>query len=131
MTDKVKEARALIEQIVEELEAEKDELKSALAALNSDGFRRDGQARGSAPRRRGQRARRGQRQEQFLKAVARHAGEPVSVLAKEIGVPPQQLYPIARRLVDGDRIVKKGRGYALASNGSRRPARRAKTKQTT
>jgi predicted transcriptional regulator len=62
--------------------------------------------------------------------VARYTGEPVSVLAKEIGIPPQQLYPIAKKLVDDNRIVKSGRGYELTSNGRGSPARRAKTKQT-
>jgi hypothetical protein len=132
VTDKVKQARALIERVVEELEAERQELTSALAALGRDGFSRDGRQRAAArPRPKRQRARRGQRQEQFLKAVARHAGEPVSVLAREIGIPPQQLYPIAKKLIDDDRIVKSGRGYELTSNGRRGPATRANTKQST
>jgi hypothetical protein len=129
--DKVTQARALIERVVKELEAEREELKSALEALGQDGFSRDGRPPAAArPRAKRPRARRGQRQEQFLRAVGRHAGEPVSALAAEIGVPPPQLYPIAKKLIDDDRIVKSGRGYELTSNG-KRTLRAGRMKQTT
>ena len=42
----------------------------------------------------------------------------MSVLAKEMGVPPQQLYPIARKLQKEKLIVKRGSGFALKAGSA-------------
>lgn len=115
MSDAIEQARAAIEQRLAELEGEGGRLRRALAdlgAASNGGTRAQTRSRRAAPRRK-RRARRGQRREQFLKAVESRVGEPVSVLAKEIGVPPQQLYPIARKLREEKLIVKEGAGFAL------------------
>ena len=57
------------------------------------------------------RAGRGERQVQFLNVVRDHPGEPISKIANEMGVRPQQLYPIARRLSDQGAIAKFNGGY--------------------
>ena len=113
MSEAIERARAIIENGLAELESERSRLHRALADLDSASGRTPAHSR-RATRNGGRRARRGQRREEFLKAVGLRAGEPVSVLAQEIGVPPQQLYPIARKLHAEELIVKHDRGFALA-----------------
>ena len=39
----------------------------------------------------------------------------MSQIAKEMGVAPNQLYPVARRLREKGEIRKRGKGYAVKS----------------
>lgn len=93
-----------------ELENERKAIEAALASLDEKSA---GKPTGSKRRRRSvaRRARRGERQVQFLDVVREHPGEPISEIAKEMGVRPQQLYPIARRLSDQGAIAKFNGGY--------------------
>jgi len=45
--------------------------------------------------------------------VKKNPGVPVSGIAKDIGIAPQQLYPVARRLHENGQIRKRGKGYAV------------------
>jgi CRP-like cAMP-binding protein len=113
MADVVDQARRAIESRLHELEDEARRLRDALTSLGdhrpSTARRRT--RRRSTPRR----ARRGQRQEQFLAAVKKNPGAPVSEIAKDIGVAPSQLYTVARRLHEKGEIRKRGKGYAVKS----------------
>ncbi len=93
-----------------ELENERKAIEAALASLDEKSA---GKPTGSKRRRRSvaRRARRGERQVQFLTVVRDHPGEPMAELAREMGVRPQQLYPIARRLSDEGAIAKFNGGY--------------------
>jgi DNA-binding MarR family transcriptional regulator len=64
------------------------------------------------------------RQAQFLELLRSKPGSSVSELAREMGVQPQQLYAIARRLTASGAIAKRDGGYAVVdatftSDGSR------------
>ena len=118
MADTINEVEKLIRGRLTELEAEARRLRSVLSGL--DGGRR--RARGGPQRRAGgppastvrvRRAPRGQRQAQFLDAVTRKPGEPMAQIAREMDVPPKQLYTIARRLREQGRIRKRGKGFAI------------------
>jgi predicted Rossmann fold nucleotide-binding protein DprA/Smf involved in DNA uptake len=98
-------ARALIESRLEQLELERARLREALGHLGPRPARRP------ARRARSKRAGRGQRQAQFLELVAAKPGAPVAELAREMGVRPQQLYAIARRLTESGAIAKRDGGY--------------------
>jgi hypothetical protein len=111
MQDVLAEARKVIETRLKELEDEAQKLRDVLA--NLDGGKPTRRRRRRPPSTR--RAPRGQRQEEFLIAVKRNPGVPVGQIAKEIGVAPQQLYPIARRLHQKGEIRKRGKGYAVKS----------------
>ncbi len=111
MADVVEQARRVIETRLHELEAETRRLRNALTSL---GDRRPSTARRRTKRQTAtRRAPRGQRQKQFLDAVKKNPGAPVSEIAKDIGVAPQQLYPVARRLHEKGEIRKQGKGYAV------------------
>ena len=112
MADVVDQARKAIESRLHELEDEARRLRDALTSL---GGRKPARSRRRTTSRRAatRRAPRGQRQQQFLAAVKKNPGAPVSEIAKEIGVPPQQLYPIARRLREKGEIRKRGKGYSI------------------
>jgi DNA invertase Pin-like site-specific DNA recombinase len=112
MPDVLDQAREAIETRLIELEAEARRLKSALRGLGV-GKPAGGRRRLATKRRSTTRAPRGQRQEQFLAAVRKNPGTPVSEIAKQIGASPSQLYTIARRLHQQGRIRKRGKGYAL------------------
>lgn len=110
MADVVDQARKAIEARLAELEDEARRLRDALTSLGDHGLStRRRTSRRTATRR----APRGQRQQQFLAAVKKNPGAPVSEIAKDIGVSPQQLYPIARRLREQGEIRKRGKGYAV------------------
>lgn len=115
MADVLDEARRAIEARLRELEDEARDLKDALMRLGGGklkvGRRRTTTRRRSTTRR----APRGQRQEQFLAAVKKNPGAPVSQIAKDIGVAPNQLYTVARRLHQKGEIRKRGKGYAVKS----------------
>ena len=113
-TSAIDRARALIESRLEQLERERDQLREALAHLcGSSARRRRGPGR---PRgRSGNRARRGQRQAEFLSKLKASPGATVPEIAREMGVQPQQLYAIARRLIASGEIVKRDGSYAVTS----------------
>lgn len=108
--DSIDQARKLMTDRLSELENERKAIEAALASLDEKSA---GKPTGSKRRRRSvaRRARRGERQVQFLDVVREHPGEPISEIAKEMGVRPQQLYPIARRLSDQGAIAKFNGGY--------------------
>ncbi len=112
MTDVVDQARKTIEARLRELEDEARRLRDALTTLEV------ASPRPATPHHtpvNTRRAPRGQRQQQFLVAVKKNPGAPVSEIAKDIGVSPQQLYPVARRLREKGEIRKQGKGYAVKS----------------
>jgi predicted Rossmann fold nucleotide-binding protein DprA/Smf involved in DNA uptake len=119
MPDVVADARRMIEGRLRELEAEASRLRGALASLGGDRPRSTRARRrpaASGRRRSGTRKRapRGQREAEFLAAVEKSPGAKVSAIAEEMGVPPNQVYGLARRLHRAGRIRKRrGGGYAL------------------
>ena len=114
MPDMLDQARKAIEARLHELEDEARHLRDALGSL--DHHRLRGRRRPTATKRStARRAPRGQRQKQFLAAVKKNPGTPVSEIAKEMGVAPSQLYPVARRLRQKGEIRKRGKGYAVKS----------------
>ena len=100
-------ARALIEARLSELERERARLREALALLGTAPARRPG--RRSSTKRAG----RGQRQAEFLELLGSKPGASISELAREMGVQPQQLYAIARRLTDSGAIAKRDGSYVV------------------
>lgn len=118
-TDAVQKAKELLRSRLDELDAERTQLEHALRSLGSS--RRPSAAAKPArqPRTRrrsaGKRARRGQREEEFLSQIKRNPGAKISDIAGSIGVAPQQLYPIARRLSDSGKVTRKGEGFELAA----------------
>ena len=107
-------ARALIESRLEQLERERDQLREALAHLGGSPARRR-RGPGRPPGRSGKRARRGQRQAEFLSKLKASPGAKVPEIAREMGVQPQQLYAIARRLIASGEIVKRDGSYVVTS----------------
>jgi len=103
----VARARALIESRLSELEAERTRLRGALAHLDSTPTVR------RAKRASGKRAGRGQRQAEFLDLLRSKPGSSMSELAREMGVQPQQLYAIARRLTASGAITKRDGSYVV------------------
>ena len=116
MPDVLDRARAVIEGQLHELEDEAKRLRKALASL--DHHRLRGRRRPTTttkPRSTARRAPRGKRQQEFLAAVKKNPGAPVSQIAKDMGVAPSQLYTVARRLHEKGEILKQGNGYAVKS----------------
>jgi hypothetical protein len=111
MPDLLDRARKAIETQLRELEDEARRLRDALASL--DHHRLRGRRPPTTRRSTARRAPRGQRQKQFLAAVKKNPGTPVSQIAKDMGVAPNQLYPIARRLHEKGEIRKQGKGYTV------------------
>jgi transposase-like protein len=117
----VDRARKFIEDRLGEIEKEAASLRAALTSLERTTGRPPARrSRTSPPSKTSRRrATRGQRQEEFLAALNANPGAPMSHIAREIGVRPQQLYPIAHRLTDAGRIFKRrGGGYALSASGA-------------
>lgn len=104
---------------------ERDRLHKALAALNGTAAkkvaprRRRASTEGSkarAPRRRSdKRAPRGARQQQFLELLRKSPQLPLPQMAKTMGVPATQLYPLAKRLAAAGKIERAEPGYQLVS----------------
>jgi transposase-like protein len=111
------QARALIQARLEELERERGRLREALAHLGTNPTRRP------AKRSSAKRAGRGQRQAEFLELLRSKPGASMSELAREMGVQPQQLYAIARRLSASGAIAKRDGSYVVVEG---RPAANAK-----
>jgi hypothetical protein len=118
-SDAVQQAKELLQNRLAELDAERKQLEHALSSLGTSRSRRPGpKASGSAPRRRrsgGKRARRGQREAEFMSQIRDKPGAKISEIASTIGVAPQQLYPIARRLSESGQVTRQGDGYHAAS----------------
>ena len=112
MADVIDEARKAIEGRLHQLEDEVRRLRDALTHLGDD--KPPARRRRTTTRRRStKRAPRGQRQQQFLAAVKKHPGARGSEIAKEMGVPPSQVYALARSLQQKGEIRKRGKGYAV------------------
>jgi hypothetical protein len=111
MADVLDQARKVIETRLHELEDEAGRLRDVLTNLDGEKPARSRTVRRSTTRR----APRGQRQRQLLAAVKKNPGAPISEIAKNIGVSPQQLYPIASRLHQKGAIRKRGKGYVIKS----------------
>jgi transposase-like protein len=118
-SEAVQQAKELLEKRLAELDAERQQVQHALSSLGRGSGRRPGAAspRRTSTRRRsgGKRARRGQREAEFLSQVKSAPGAKISEIAKTMGVAPQQLYPIARRLSDSGQVARKGDGFHVAS----------------
>ena len=118
-TDAVQKAKELLRSRLSELDAERSQLEHALRSLGSShgSSTASKPARQARTRRRsgGKRARRGQREEEFLTQIRDNPGAKIADIAGTIGVAPQQLYPIARRLSDSGKVTRKGEGFELAA----------------
>jgi sugar-specific transcriptional regulator TrmB len=118
MPDVIADVRKVIEDRLRELEAEAMRLRSALTSLGGDSRSPTGDRRSRATTRRSagtgsRRAPRGQREAEFLAVLERRPGAKVPAIADEMGVPPSQVYGLARRLHQAGRIRKRsGGGYA-------------------
>lgn len=115
MADGLEQARRAIQDRLRELEDESDRLREALAKLGPNGNApRAARLRTTRGSRR--RAKRGERQSQFLAAVEKHPGAKAPEIAKEMGVEPAHVYTLARRLHAAGKVKKqRGGGYALKS----------------
>lgn len=118
-SDAVQQAKELLQNRLAEIDKERRQLEHALSSLGPSRARRPGpKATRSAPRKRrsgGKRARRGQREAEFLAQIKDKPGAKISEIAGSIGVAPQQLYPIARRLSESGQVTRKGDGFQVSS----------------
>lgn len=108
------EARRVIEKRLEHLRRETKELEDALRRLGP-GRQRRSRAKPVRSRSASRRPARGQRAEQFKRALAKNPGAAVSEISKKLGISSQQGHGIAKRLRDKGEIKKQGKGYALKS----------------
>ena len=128
MPTKLEEARKLLVKRLEEIENEREQLQAAIAQLDDVAGGASAPAAPTSPKRTksssrgprgsrggGKRAPRGKREKQLLASIGAHPDFRVSDHAREVGVKPQQLYPILNRLVDNEKIVKKDNKYELKS----------------
>jgi hypothetical protein len=124
MSDKLTEARSLLEKRLAEIDAERDQLKAAIkqleAVAGTSSQPASKSSRNSASRTRSKgstgsrkRARRGQREKQLLSSIKANPDYRVSDHARQVGVSPQQLYPLLNRLVAKDVVVKKDSRYRV------------------
>lgn len=128
MADKLSEAQSLLKKRLTEIDAEREQIIQAIEQLDgvmkkssagsptrarrtSTNNRRRGHTKPSGGTRK--RARRGEREKQLLSSIQANPDYRVSDHAREVGVSPQQLYPLLNRLVAKDVIVKKDRKYRL------------------
>jgi hypothetical protein len=122
MAELIPSVRAVIEKALGEVENERARLMRALGALGGPDGEKSAEKARARPRAtdRGpaktKRAARGQRQAEFLALVKARPGAPMAEMAREMGVRPQQLYPIARRLSAEGSITKGKRGYVVAGS---------------
>ena len=132
LATKLEEARQLLVKRLEEIDREREQLVAAITQLEgvvesksaaaSPARRSSRRSRGSTkPRRsnssngRRKRAPRGKREEQLLSSITAHPDFRVADHAREVGVKPQQLYPILNRLLEREAITKKDDKYVLKS----------------
>jgi hypothetical protein len=120
-SDAVQKAKELLRSRLSEIDQERAQLEHALASLGpaSAPASRSGSKPARRPRAKrrsgGKRARRGQREAEFLAQIKSSPGAKISDIAGTIGVAPQQLYPIARRLSESGKVTRKGEGFHLTS----------------
>jgi hypothetical protein len=128
MPTKLQQARDLLAKRLEELEEEREQLTAAIAQLD-EAAKGAGAAPAATPKRRSgrrrataktttrgtrrKRAPRGERESQLLASIEANPGFRVSEHAREVGVKPQQLYPILNRLTSEDKITKKDDRFVL------------------
>jgi predicted Rossmann fold nucleotide-binding protein DprA/Smf involved in DNA uptake len=121
MSSKLESAQQLIVERIAELDEEREQLLKVLERLNDTAAPKPGSAgsnnqvarlsrgRGSS----GRRARRGQRERELLASIEADSSRRVSDHARQIGVSPQQLYPIIKRLTEQQRLEKVEGRYRL------------------
>lgn len=114
----IEEARQKLTEAIEGIDQERESLNAALKSLGGSApARRPGRPAGAstaAPkaRKKAKRAKHGQRQDEFLSAVRAKSGITVAEAAKKMGVAPQPIYALARKLTKEKRIAKAGKaGY--------------------
>lgn len=114
--DTIDRAKKLIQDRLQELESEAANLNQTLANLRGGSNRRT-KPRSSGSKkqasRKGNRAKRGQRQEQFLKALREQPGARPSEIAAKMGVSQSQIHGLAGRLQKAGEITKSGKGYKV------------------
>ena len=109
MPDTLDQARKAIQARLHELEDEAKHLRDALG--NLDHHRLRGRRRPTTTKRStARRAPRGQRQKQFLAAVKKKPGAPVSQIAKEMGVAPTSFTPLPVASARRARSASRARG---------------------
>jgi len=130
MPTKLEQARDLLAKRLEELDGEREQLIAAITQL--DGAAKGSSAAAPASKRRNpssrrsssktttrgtrrKRAPRGERESQLLASIEANPGYRVSDHAREVGVKPQQLYPILNRLKSEKKITKKDDKFVIAS----------------
>ena len=130
MPTKLEQARDLLAKRLEELDGEREQLIAAIAQLDGaakgSGAAAPASKRRSSSRRRSssktttrgtrrKRAPRGERESQLLASIEANPGYRVSDHAREVGVKPQQLYPILNRLKSENKITKKDDKFVITS----------------
>lgn len=118
MSQTIERARQLLEQRVAELEAERVRLSETLARLEAKASPKNGgrpSTATAAARRRSTRASRGEREQQLLVSIEANPDYRVSDHAREIGVRPQQLYPLLHKLEASGKVTKGDDGYRAAA----------------
>jgi hypothetical protein len=120
MSDTIERARGIIEDRIREIEAERARLEEALDGLGQSVAARPAATPRSAARRprparagRTPRAARGERERQLLKSIQKSPERRVSDHARAMGVRPQQLYPLLRRLQSSGQIERTERGFRV------------------
>ena len=130
MPTKLEEARSLLAKRLEEIDRERQQLLDAVAQLDTliedqasstataaKATVRRTRSRGASKTKRSggtrKRAPRGEREKQLLSSIKSNPDYRVSEHARQVGVSPQQLYPLLNRLVSKDAIVKKDNKYAV------------------
>lgn len=107
----LKEARALVEKRLRELDQERARLERALADLTGGraGRRRPGRPTGSGGGTRKRRS--GTRSAQAVKLVEANPGISASEIAKRLKIKPNYLYRVMGEMEKEGKVAKKGRGY--------------------
>ena len=114
MDDGLDQAREAIERRLRELDSESQRLRDALSKLAGESPAAQADASQNGGPESTRRARRGERQAQFLAVLEQHPGAKLADIAKEMGVHPSQAHNLARRLHEAGRIRKRrGGGYAV------------------
>lgn len=110
----VDQARALLQERLRELDAERGQVERALADLG--GRRGPGRPRGSRSRASGTRKRRGgTRRDEALKLVAAEPGISAGKIAQQMGIAPNYMYRVMGELEKEGVVRKEGRGYHPAA----------------
>ena len=112
----VDQARDLIKQRIDELDAERAQLERALADLSGGrlGRRRPGRPRGSTNSKPSGRRRSGTRADQAVKIVQENPGISAGEVAKRLGIAPNYMYRVMSELEKEGRVHKDGRKYLAA-----------------